>query len=155
MKACRIICIGKIRTPFWKDALAHYQKLLAPFRALEISELRDSSGDLPIASRKGQEGSQILASLKNTDFPIALHETGKMLSSPQLARLLTDCDERQMKRPAFIIGGPFGLSAEVLSAARFSLSLSALTFPHELARVLLLEQLFRAESILHNTPYHH
>lgn len=116
-------------------------------------ELKDGANE-PL-KRKKTEGARILSSLSPTDYPIALHESGKEFTSTQFAELLLDCDERLCKRPAFIIGGPYGLDESVLQASRLKLSLSRMTWTHELARVLLLEQLYRAESILHNTPYHH
>lgn len=155
VKAARIICIGKIRTAYWKDACSHYLKLLRNFRNIEITELRDAQGSLNWMERNEIEGARILSSLRESDLSIALSENGKILDSFQFAALLKNCDEHLQKRPTFIIGGPYGLSQAIFFACNEKISLSAMTFPHELARVLLLEQLFRAESILRNTPYHH
>lgn len=118
-----------------------------------LTEVRDAS--CQTADRNRQEGNRILDALGSHDLPIALVDTGKALTSPQFARFLLDCDERLLKTPAFIIGGPFGLDQKVLDACKTHISLSAMTWPHELARVLLIEQLYRGESILHNSRYHH
>lgn len=155
MKEARLICIGKIKTGCWREACERYLCLLRNFRKLEITELRDGPTALDPKKRILQEGERVLASLKAGDFAIALSENGKNLSSRQFAGFLRNCDEKAQKRPTFIVGGPYGLSAPVLAAADFCLSLSNMTFPHELARVLALEQIYRAESILRNTPYHH
>ena len=85
---------------------------------------------------------------------VALHETGAAMDSREFAAFLRDLDENA-RRPVFVVGGPFGLSPALLADCRSLLSLSPMTFPHELARVMLLEQLFRAETILRRFPYHH
>lgn len=155
MARCRIICVGKLKTGYWQQACEHYLRLLKPVRPVEIVEVRDGDARLAPEARPGQEGGRILAQLAPNDWPIALHETGRMLTSREFAALLGECDMERLKRPAFIIGGPFGLAEDVLRAAGMRLSLSPMTWPHELARVLLTEQLYRAESILRNRPYHH
>lgn len=101
------------------------------------------------------EGKRILQALEPGDYCIAVDERGKMLPSVQFAHLLRNCEEKILKRPTFIVGGPYGLAADVLARSDIVLALSPMTFPHELARVLLLEQLYRAENILRGTPYHH
>lgn len=152
MAKVAIICVGKIRASFWREAVAHYLQLLAPWRTVSITEIRDKRlGTQGLA----QEGEEILAKLAPQDFPIVLDAGGQVKSSPQFAQMLRDCDEKKMKRPAFIIGGPWGLAAAVLDRCPLKISLSAMTWPHELARVLLLEQLYRAENILRGGPYHH
>lgn len=118
---------------------------------MEVLEIKDGNG----AARICQEGERIVAQLRPKDVIIALSETGQSFTSSQFASFLRINDEDAAGRLTFIIGGPFGLAPDVLDHSRFQLCLSAMTWPHELARVLLLEQLFRAETILHNTPYHH
>lgn len=155
MKEARIICIGKIKTDYWRNACEYYAKLLKQWRKLEITELRDADGALSQEQRKDQEEQRILAAIGNRDLPIILSETGKSLTSREFADFIRDCDERLQKRPAFIVGGPFGLASTIIKKDWPVISLSAMTFPHELARVVLLEQIYRAEAILHNRPYHH
>ncbi|MBD5552738.1 MAG: 23S rRNA (pseudouridine(1915)-N(3))-methyltransferase RlmH [Desulfovibrio sp.] len=155
MKAARIICIGKMKSAYWKEACAAYGRLLRPLRPVEVVELKDGGPQLAPEMRKSQEAGRLLAALAACDLPVALDQSGRQWTSPAFAQFLRDCDERLLKRPAFIIGGPYGLAPEVVAACRERLSLSAMTWPHELARVLLFEQLYRAESILRGYPYHH
>lgn len=155
MKKAELVCIGKIRVAYWRDACGHYLKQLSHWRQITCLELKDGKASLSPQKRSETEGRAILAQLQPGDLPIAMHEKGEQMTSPQLAEFLRHCDEELARRPAFIIGGPFGLSGEVLAACQVKISLSAMTWPHELARVMLLEQLYRAESILRGNPYHH
>ena len=151
----RLLCVGKVKTPFWREAAAHYAERLGRWRRVELVEVRDGDAALAPAARSAQEGKHLLEALGPSGMPlIALDEGGEALDSPGLAALLRRLDEQAL-RPTFVIGGPFGLSPEVRAASTRRLSLSAMTWPHELARVLLLEQLYRAECILRKVPYHH
>ena len=150
----RLLCVGKVKTPFWREAAAHYEKRLGRWRRVELLEVRDGDAALTPAARCAQEGDRLLEALGPAQAAIALDEGGDALDSPGLAALLRRYDERAL-RPAFIIGGPFGLAPGVLAACPRRISLSPMTWPHELARVLLLEQLYRAECILRKVPYHH
>ena len=150
----RLLCVGKVKTPFWRDAAEHYRQRLGRWRRVEIVEVRDGDAALAPAARSAQEGRRLLDALAREAAPVALDEGGERLDSPGLAALLRRFDEAAL-RPCFVVGGPFGLSPEVRAACQRRLSLSAMTWPHELARVLLLEQLYRAECILRNIPYHH
>ena len=150
----RLLCVGKLKTPFWREAAAHYRERLGRWRRVELVEVRDGDAPLPPAARSAQEGRRLMEVLAREAAPVALDEGGEMLGSPGLAALLRRFDEAAV-RPCFVVGGPFGLSPEVRDACSRRLSLSAMTWPHELARVLLLEQLYRAECILRNIPYHH
>lgn len=154
-KPLRVISVGKIRTPFWKDAAAHYAGRLARWRPLELTEVRDGDAALPVGQRNALEGKRLLESLQPQDVPLVLDERGTALTSPELARWLRQLDESGRGRPCFLVGGAYGLDDGVRHRAWKCLSLSAMTLPHELARVLLLEQLYRAECILRNVPYHH
>jgi 23S rRNA (pseudouridine1915-N3)-methyltransferase len=104
---------------------------------------------------KAQEAELILAALRPEDYLVALHEKGKSLSSPELARFIQDRGNESIKRLVFLIGGAYGLDKTVLARAKFQLSLSALTFPHQLVRLIVAEQIYRACSILRNEKYHH
>lgn len=153
MKTIRILHVGRPKVGFWHEAAAHYQKLLS--RHLEVVEevVKDAPGALPAEARKMAEGKAILARLGPSDRLVCLDEHGRAPTSRELSAWLT----RRIEDPAttvFVIGGPFGLSEEVLARAGERLSLSALTLPHELARALLLEQLYRAVAIAKNLPYH-
>ncbi|MDE5879572.1 MAG: 23S rRNA (pseudouridine(1915)-N(3))-methyltransferase RlmH [Desulfovibrio sp.] len=150
----RLLCVGRLKTPFWREAAAHYAERLGRWRRVELVEVRDGDAALAPAQRSAQEGRRLLEALARETAVVALDEGGETLDSPGLAALLRRFDEAA-QRPTFVIGGPFGLSPEVRAACPKRLSLSALTWPHELARVLLLEQLYRAECILRKIPYHH
>ena len=150
-----MICVGRIKTPFWKEAAAHYAGRIARRRPLELTEVRDGDAALPVGKRNAVEGKRLLESLQPQDVPIVLDERGATLTSPQLARWLRELDDSGRGRPCFLVGGAWGLDEEVRRRAWKCLSLSAMTFPHELARVMLLEQLYRADCILCNVPYHH
>jgi 23S rRNA (pseudouridine1915-N3)-methyltransferase len=104
---------------------------------------------------KQQEAGLVLAALKPDDYLVALDESGKSLSSPGLARFIGDRGNESVKRLIFLIGGAYGLDAKVLVRANFCWSLSALTFPHQLVRLILAEQIYRACSIIRNEKYHH
>ncbi|MBO4369587.1 MAG: 23S rRNA (pseudouridine(1915)-N(3))-methyltransferase RlmH [Desulfovibrio sp.] len=150
----RLLVIGKLKHHFTQEGCALYQTRLERWRPLEIKELKDADSALPLEKRVKQEAERILRVLTPDQTGIVLDEKGQMLSSKKLAALLEEYD-RQAKTPCFIIGGPYGLDESVRARAKHLLSLSPMTFPHDLARLLLLEQLYRAESIRRNIPYHH
>lgn len=122
---------------------------------MEMREVRDGDPALTPALRMAMEGRHLLEAMAPQDIPIVLDETGKRTTSMQLADLLQKMDVEERRRPCFIVGGAWGLDAAVAQRAVLTLRLSDMTFPHELARVVLLEQLYRAECILHKVPYHH
>ncbi len=137
---CRIIAVGKARKEWIKGGISTYKKRLPN---LVITEIRSSDID--------KEADAIYSSLKNSELLIALSEEGEALNSLEFSRRLQKLGS---KRLAFVIGGADGLSPRIKSIAYLCLSLSPLTFPHEIARVLLLEQLFRASTIAQGSPYH-
>lgn len=155
LKPLRLIAVGRLKSPFWKDAAAQYVKRLSHWRALTETQLKDGDPALPAERRNEQEGRAILAALTPRDIPVCLDERGELLTSRAFARLLETLSANAGRAPCFIIGGAYGLDRAVLAAARHTLALGPLTLPHELARVVLLEQLYRAEAILRNVPYHH
>ncbi len=154
-KPLRLLSVGRLKTVFWKDAAAHYATRIARWRRLECAEVRDGDAALAPDKRTALEGRRILEALAPQDLPLALDERGEKLTSPQLAALLRHMDQEARGRACFIVGGAYGLDEEVRARACRLLSLSAMTLPHELARVVLLEQLYRAECILRKVPYHH
>lgn len=137
---CRIIAVGKVRKRWVQDGVEVFLKRLP---GLVITELRDSTRD--------KEAEAIRQALRPDELPVLLMEQGKSLSSIDFAARL---EAFGSERLAFVIGGADGLTDDLKSSARWQLSLSPLTFPHELARLLLLEQLYRAQSILQGSPYH-
>ena len=136
----RILAVGKVRKSWVKEGLSTYQKRLP---GLSVVELRDGTPE--------REAAAILAELRSDEQLVALSEEGQRLGSVQLAERLRDSGSGRL---AFVIGGADGLSVELKRRASWMLSLSPLTFPHELARLLLLEQLYRAQTILQGGPYH-
>ncbi len=117
--------------------------------------MRDAESDQGVARRVETEGARLLEQAHPRDRLVVLDERGVELTSPGLARALDTWDRQGQGRITFVIGGPFGLSDAVRARAFMLLRLSAMTLPHELARVVLMEQLYRAESLRANVPYHH
>lgn len=132
--------MGKVRRGWIQEGIDLYRKRLP---GLEIVEIRDST--------PAKEAEAIRASLRPDDHLIALMEEGTPLASEPFARRL---DQLGNQRLAFVIGGADGLTDALKASARWQLSLSPMTFPHELARLMLIEQLFRAQAILQGSPYH-
>lgn len=157
----KIICVGKIKENYLDDAIKEYSKRLSKFCKLEIIELPDEK--LPTTRSealynevKEKEAKLILSKInKKSSYVICLDETGKEFSSPTLAEKLDSIFVNHSSNLTFIIGGSLGLSDTVKQSADLILSFSKLTFPHQLFRVFLLEQLFRCFKILNNEQYHH
>ncbi|SHN65602.1 23S rRNA (pseudouridine(1915)-N(3))-methyltransferase RlmH [Desulfovibrio litoralis] len=155
MKKIRLIAIGKLKTPFFKEAAKHYLWRIQHHLSFEEVNPKDADPKLPVAEAIKQEGQNILACLKSSDIVICLDEKGKEFTSEAFANFLEQISENQSFCPTFIIGGAFGLSEAVKKQAKYTISLSKMTLPHELARVFFLEQLYRADAILRKSPYHH
>ncbi|MBR3663107.1 MAG: 23S rRNA (pseudouridine(1915)-N(3))-methyltransferase RlmH [Desulfovibrio sp.] len=153
-KSLHLIFVGKLKQRFLQTGCDLYLERLGHWRKIHLDEVRDAAKETSQA-RNLEEGRQLLKALAPQDLPIVLDERGEQMSSQDLANLLKRIDDNNLGCPCFLIGGPFGLSQEVRARAWKLLSLSSMTLPHELARLILLEQLYRAESILHRVPYHH
>ncbi len=154
-KPLRIVAVGALKTAHWKQAAAHYTQRIQHWRALQEIIVKDGDAALPVAERNAFEGQRLLASLTPQDIVICLDEKGKNYTSQDFAKFLQHISENATRTPCFIIGGAFGLDDKVRKAAQYKLALGPMTLPHELARVLLLEQLYRAEAIVRGVPYHH
>lgn len=137
---CRIIAVGKVRKGWVQEGIAVYLKRLP---SLTITELRDSTPE--------KEAEAIRQALRPDELPVVLMEQGKTLDSVRFSEQLASYGNQRL---AFVIGGADGITAELKAAATWQLALSPMTFPHELARLLLLEQLFRAQAIRAGSPYH-
>ena len=148
----KLICVGKIKEKYLNDAIDEYKKRLSKYTKLDIVELPDISYN-EIDKVKKEEGKLILKHLKETDNVIILDIDGIELSSVELTNKLCRL-ESVNSNITFIIGGSYGLSEEVKKRANFSLSFSKLTFPHQLFRVILLEQIYRTYKIRNNENYH-
>lgn len=155
----QIICIGKLKEKYWTEAIAEYSKRLSRFCTLEIIELKeahlpDKASQAEEEAVKLEEGRSILKTIKDGTFVITLEILGKQLDSPQLAAKLESLSLEGKSNIAFVIGGSLGLSEEVSKRANFKLSFSKMTFPHQMMRVILLEQIYRAFKINRNETYH-
>lgn len=137
---CRILAVGKVRKGWVQEGIALYLKRLP---GLTITELRDSTPE--------KEAEAIRQALRPDEVPVILMEQGKTLDSVTFASRLGSYGSQRL---AFVIGGADGITADLKASAAWQLSLSPMTFPHELARLLLLEQLFRAQAIRAGSPYH-
>lgn len=148
----KIICIGKLKENYLKDAEQEYLKRLKKYTNIELIELQDSNIDIEsIALEKEKE--LIEKHLNNKDYLITLEIEGKELSSTELATKL-DKTFITNSNVTFIIGGSYGIHPSIKEKSNFKLSFSKMTFPHQLFRILLLEQLFRSYKILNNEKYH-
>lgn len=151
MSRIRVIWVGKTAKGFPQDGVDHYLKRIRPYREIECVDVRpgDHSGRDPVQALR-MEGEAILKRIDDRARVILLDERGTALSSPDLARWLEE-------RPAatFVIGGAYGIDGRVVARADDRLSLSKLTLPHQLVRIVLLEQLYRAFTLQHGHAYHH
>ena len=159
MLTCRILCIGKLKEEYWRLACAEYQKRLTPFCRLQLVQLdeervpeKPSPAQIEAAVR--QEGSRILQAVPAGSTLVSLCIEGAPLSSQQLSQMIEGWKNEGRADISFAIGGSWGLSDAVKQASHFRLSMSAMTFPHQLARVMLLEQLYRAAQIAAGGKYH-
>ena len=157
---CTVVCIGSLKEKYWKDAEGEYTKRMSRFGGWQVIELPESR--LPndpspkeIEQALEKEADAILKKLVPQAFPIALCVEGKLQSSEELAALMQAIPQREGKSEIlFIIGSSFGLSERVKRACSLRLSVSKMTFPHQMMRVILAEQCYRAHKINANESYH-
>lgn len=153
-----IICVGKIKEKFYTQAIEEYKKRLTRYCKLDIIELQDektpdNASENVNLSIKAKEGDRILSAIKD-EYVIALAIEGKMPDSVQLSKHIEQLGIQGMSNITFVIGGSLGLDKRVLDRADELLSFSKMTFPHQLMRVILLEQIYRSFRIMKNEPYH-
>lgn len=154
-----LITVGKVKEKYYRDAIDEYKKRLSKYCKLDIVELEDEktpdgASALEEELIKRKEGERILRQLKDGTYVIALEIGGMNLNSVQMAEKVEKLGIEGKSQVAFIIGGSLGLNDSVLSRADLKLSFSKFTFPHQLMRVILLEQLYRSYRIIHHEPYH-
>lgn len=154
MYKIKIFSVGKIKKSYWRDAVAHYEKMLRATIRIDAIQVKDCS-HLQGEERKIQEAALILQKITSKDRVIALQEKGTLYTSHEFATMLRMLLENPSEDCCFVIGGALGLGANLLERAQGSLGLSPMTMPHELAHVVLYEQLFRATTILANRVYHY
>ncbi len=154
-----IVCVGKVKEKFFTGAIDEYSKRLSRYCNLKIIELPDektpdNASDTVNDLIKRKEGERILSNIKDDSYVIALAIEGKMLDSVELSKKIDELGISGKSDISFVIGGSLGLSSEVLARADYKLSFSKMTFPHQLMRVILLEQIYRSYRIMKNEPYH-
>ena len=154
-----LLTVGKIKEKYFTDAIAEYAKRLSRYCKLEIVEVPDEkTPDGASESLENQikekEGERILSKISEGAYVVALAIEGKQLSSEELADKMEKWNVNGISHLVFIIGGSLGLTPKVLNRADFKLSFSKMTFPHQLMRVVLLEQIYRSFRIRNNEPYH-
>ncbi len=155
----RLICVGKLKERFFSEAFSEYQKRLGAFSRLELIELAEERlGDRPsmteIDTALRKEAKQIEKQLLRDGLTVCLCVEGEQMSSEAFSALLTDTEASGRPRISFVIGGSFGLDEELKKKADRRISMSKMTFPHHLARVILAEQIYRAFQIREGTKYH-
>ena len=159
MQKVTILCVGKLKEKFYTEASAEYAKRLSRFCKLDILELPEER--LPedpslaqIEAALSKEADAIRAKLPASAFIVAMCVEGKTRSSEELARLMAESANQGASHMVFLIGGSFGLHPSVKELAAVRLSMSPMTFPHHLARVMLLEQIYRGYQIIAGSKYH-
>ena len=146
----KIICVGKIKEKFFRDAIEEYSKRISKYTKLEIIQISDEANE-SVALKK--EGEKILSKIKNNDYVVTLEVEGNSLDSLEFARKI-DNNFNSNKNLTFVIGSSYGLDDLVKQRSDYKLSFSKFTFPHQLFRVILLEQVYRAYKINNNENYH-
>lgn len=154
-----VITVGKIKEKYLKDAIAEYSKRLGKYCKLEIVEVSDektpdNASEVVADAIRAKEAERILKYIKDDAFVITLEINGKQLSSEELADKIDKLGVQGTSHIIFVIGGSIGLGKEVLAKSNFALSFSRMTFPHQLMRVVLLEQIYRSYRIINGEPYH-
>ena len=154
-----LITVGKIKEKYLRDAIAEYSKRLSRYCKLEIIEVADEktpdhASDVVENAIRDKEAERIMKYVKEDAYVITLEINGKLLSSEELSAKINQLGIQGTSHIIFIIGGSIGLGKEVLARSDYALSFSKMTFPHQLMRVILLEQIYRSYRIINGEPYH-
>ena len=153
-----LICVGKVKEKFYRDAIKEYEKRLGAYIKLNTIEISDEKvkveSDSEIALAMGKEGNNILSKIKDNQYVITLEILGKNLSSEEFSSKIDNLMLTGKSDIALVIGGSYGLSDNVKKRSDFALSFSRMTFPHQMMRVVLLEQVYRAYRIITGASYH-
>ncbi len=152
-----LLSVGKINDAAYGNLINAYAKKIAHYIPFEIEIVPDIKNTKNLSEKDQRifEGNQILKTLQPNDYIVLLDEKGKQFSSPEFARFIEKKGLMGLKRLVFVVGGPYGFSEEVYGRANEKVSLSKMTFTHEMVRLVFIEQLYRAMTILNNEPYHH
>ena len=154
-----VVCIGKLKDAYLREGVAEYVKRMRPYGGITITELNESKiGDKPSdVDRKqvvAEEGDRLLKGVPKNAYTVLLDVYGKTMSSEELAKTVSKLEVDGVSDMAFIIGGAFGVSDTLRQTANYKLSFSPMTFTHQMVRLLLVEQIYRASKINRNEPYH-
>lgn len=154
-----VVTVGKIKEKYLRDAIAEYSKRLSKYCKLEIVEVADEktpdhASETVTEAIKSKEAERILKYLKEDAYIVTLEICGKQLTSEALAEKIDQLGIQGKSHIIFVIGGSLGLGKEVLDRSDYALSFSKMTFPHQLMRVILLEQIYRSYRIIKQEPYH-
>ena len=154
-----IVCVGKVKEKFYSDAIDEFSKRLSRYCKLEIIEVADEktpdqASDTEVKQIKDKEGERLLKNIKEDAYVICLCIDGKQLDSEELSNKVEKLGIQGTSHICFVIGGSLGLAEDVVKRADYKLSFSKMTFPHQLMRVILMEQIYRAYRIMNNEPYH-
>ena len=154
-----LITVGKIKEKYLRDAIGEYSKRLSRYCKLEVVEVADektpdNASETVENQIRQKEAERILKHIKDDSYVITLEINGKMLDSPGLAEKIENLGTKGESHLTFVIGGSIGLGEEVLKRSDFGLSFSKMTFPHQLMRVILPEQIYRSFRIINGEPYH-
>lgn len=156
----KIIGVGKIKEKFYREAIAEYQKRMSSYNKVEIVEVADEKAPETLSEKeidqvKNAEGERILGKIKDDAFLVTLEINGKALDSIKFAKLIQDEMLDGFGRDmVFVIGGSNGLGDNVLARSNYRISFGKMTYPHQLMRVILMEQIYRAYRIINREPYH-
>ena len=154
-----VVCIGKLKDAYLRDGVAEFVKRMRPYGSITITELNESKiGDKPSdADRKqvvAEEGERLLKAVPKSAYTVLLDVYGKTMSSEDLAKTVAKLEVDGVSDMAFIVGGAFGVSDELRRSVNYKLSFSPMTFTHQMVRLLLVEQIYRASKINRNESYH-
>lgn len=159
MQQITILCVGKIKEKYLRDAIDEYSKRLSRYCKLNITEVADektpdNASETEEEQIRQKEAQRLLKSLPEDAYVITLEIEGKQLSSPELAEKIESLAVAGSSHIVFVIGGSLGLGNDILKKSDMRLSFSKMTFPHQLMRVILLEQIYRSYRIISGAPYH-
>ena len=149
-----IVCVGKIKEKYLQEMIADYKKRISKYATIDIIELKDESNKIDENVVKELEGERIISSIKDGFYTVLLDLKGESLDSVALSKKIDEISTYNSSKIAFVIGGSFGVSEAVKKRANYKLCFSKMTFPHQLIRGMLLEQIYRSFKILNNETYH-
>ena len=156
MMKIKIVSVGSIKEKFLKDAISEYLKRLTRFAKIEIIEVDETKIQNKSEEQvKKEEGERLLKRIGQDEFVFLLDLKGELISSEMLAQKINDLINKGISPLTFVIGGTLGLSEEVRKRANIKLSISKMTFTHQMCRMIILEQIYRAFKIINNEEYHH